>query len=263
MSSLQEADKGSSRKLLLEPISLEGTERAVKEAAKSLRAVSDSFQSALADISTAAEAAKTAMAQQQDPDISHAAAEVTAAFDRTVADLASAAEAVKETVRPPPQPRPPTPEYPPVSAELLQLLGPELLRRKRTVATSDGLKGKKFILLYFCANWNPACRAYTANLAAKYAKHNGAARAAGSPQVEVVAVSFDHDAAGFARHLADVPWLGIPFPQRARKTALAAQFEAKATPALVVLDAAASVINKGDAELNSFLGDDDAPCALS
>ena len=51
-------------------------------------------------------------------------------------------------------------------------------------------------------------------------------RAGWCGRVEVVFLSGDHDAQGFGRHRASMPWPALPHAQRARYRSLAARFGA-------------------------------------
>eukprot|EP00929_Paragymnodinium_shiwhaense_P097252 TRINITY_DN58_c0_g1_i1.p1 TRINITY_DN58_c0_g1~~TRINITY_DN58_c0_g1_i1.p1 ORF type:complete len:445 (-),score=138.89 TRINITY_DN58_c0_g1_i1:326-1579(-) len=117
-------------------------------------------------------------------------------------------------------------------AAFAQLLGADLLAagmEKKPVA--DALSGKKAVALYFSAHWCPPCRGFTPKLAAWY-KENLAAKG-----LEVVFVSSDKDESQFKEYFAEMPWLALPFSERAKKEALSKKFKVNGIPALVILDA--------------------------
>jgi len=111
-----------------------------------------------------------------------------------------------------------------------KLLGPKLLSKAGEVATAEALSGKAGIAIYFSAHWCPPCRGFTPKLAEAYKKHLA------SKNLEIVFVSSDQDQSAFQQYYASMPWLALPFTQRAFKQALAEQFSVTGIPKLVVLD---------------------------
>jgi hypothetical protein len=94
------------------------------------------------------------------------------------------------------------------------------------------------------------------------------AKAAGvsSDNVEVVFVSSDRDEGSFDAYRREMPWVALPFSDRARKKALSAQFGVRGIPTLVVLDGATGqlVTSEGRARAQEFFsGSAVAPAAAA
>jgi len=88
----------------------------------------------------------------------------------------------------------------------------------------------KHLLLYFSGHWCPPCRGFTPTLAENYKTY----KAAGL-ELEVVFVSSDRDEKSFSEYFSEMPWLALPYADRARKDALSKAFEVSGIPSLVVL----------------------------
>jgi nucleoredoxin len=115
-----------------------------------------------------------------------------------------------------------------------------------TVQDKDGktfpltsLKGKSVVGLYFSAHWCPPCRGFTPELVKKYE----AIRAA-EKNLEIVFVSSDRSDADFQEYFKEMPWLTLPYADRAAKNELSKCFEVEGIPSLVLLDTDFSVITK-------------------
>lgn len=129
------------------------------------------------------------------------------------------------------------------------MLGDELLGKSGRVKTSEALSGKSNIMLYFSAHWCPPCRGFTPVLAAKYKE------SAQEKQIEVIFVSSDQDEAGFQDYFADMPWLALPFENRAAKQALSEKFGVRGIPMLVVLDGEGNLITaEGRGKMLDYFG---------
>lgn len=109
------------------------------------------------------------------------------------------------------------------------LLGPKLLRGSAEVGTSSALCGG-YVGLYFSAHWCGPCRGYTPQLAKVYDRARRAGKA-----LDIVFVSSDQDEASFREYFASMPWLALPFADRARKEALSASYQVRGIPTLVLL----------------------------
>ena len=108
----------------------------------------------------------------------------------------------------------------------------------------NGLVGKeaiegKTLGLYFSAHWCPPCRGFTPQLATLYSKLQDQGK-----NFEIVFVSSDKDEEAFAEYYATMPWIALPFENREAKQELSGMFEIQGIPALVILDADGTVINK-------------------
>jgi nucleoredoxin len=102
----------------------------------------------------------------------------------------------------------------------------------------EALAGKGAVALYFSAHWCPPCRGFTPQLADWYKK---SLQAKG---LEIVFVSADQDAEQFNDYLAEMPWLAVPYVDRARERALSKRFKVQGIPSLVILGPNGKVITK-------------------
>jgi nucleoredoxin len=120
----------------------------------------------------------------------------------------------------------------------LELLGEKLLTSSGEVSTTDALSGKGAVAIYFSAHWCPPCRGFTPQLAEWYSSN---LKAKG---LEVVFVSSDKDDSAFQDYFKEMPWLALPYSDRAKKDALSKKFKVNGIPALIILDADGKVITK-------------------
>mmetsp|Transcript_119914 Transcript_119914/g.274751 ORF Transcript_119914/g.274751 Transcript_119914/m.274751 type:complete len:281 (-) Transcript_119914:171-1013(-) len=121
-----------------------------------------------------------------------------------------------------------------MAAALEELLGPTLVGQDGNVDTSS-LDGKT-IGLYFSAHWCPPCRGFTPKLAEWYAKDLQ------SKGLEVVFLSSDKDEESFKGYFNEMPWLALPFADRARKEQLSQKFQVRGIPTLVLLKSSGELI---------------------
>merc|ERR1711924_115969 len=77
------------------------------------------------------------------------------------------------------------------------------------VDTAAALKEKKAIALYFSGHWCPPCKGFTPKLAEWYESN---LKAKG---LEVVFVSSDRDESSFKEYFGEMPWLALPYSERA------------------------------------------------
>mmetsp|Transcript_67685 Transcript_67685/g.147418 ORF Transcript_67685/g.147418 Transcript_67685/m.147418 type:complete len:470 (+) Transcript_67685:77-1486(+) len=127
-------------------------------------------------------------------------------------------------------------------AALKELLGDKLVSKAGEVATSDAIAGKGAVALYFSAHWCPPCRGFTPQFAGWY---QDSLRSKG---LEVIFVSSDKDEDAFKEYFEEMPWLGLPFSDRARKDALNKKFKVNGIPSVVILAADGSLITKDGRE---------------
>jgi len=144
-------------------------------------------------------------------------------------------------------------QKPPVqTGPLIDLLGPALLSldmidethaQLKPHYTSDALRGKKVIGLYFSADWCNPCRQFTPELTSFYNKIN--ARRGKKDEFEIVWVSRCRDMNSFGQYFTQMGnWLALP-PEDAmgeRGQFLSQKYKVKSIPTLVLLDDMGNVI---------------------
>jgi len=98
---------------------------------------------------------------------------------------------------------------------------------------------EKIVGLYFAAGWSGNCTRYTPTLIRIYKE-----LAAKNKPFEVVLVSSDHQITQFRRQFSDMPWLAVPYQDRARKDNLREYFDVNSSklPTLVLLDEEGKII---------------------
>ncbi len=112
-------------------------------------------------------------------------------------------------------------------------------------------------MVFFSAHWCPPCRGFTPTLSTFYTNLK-----AKGIDFELVFVSSDRDEAGFTEYYSEMPFLALPYSNRAAKDALAAQFKVRGIPSLFVLNAAGETITaKGREAVTSDPNGDDFPWA--
>jgi len=106
-----------------------------------------------------------------------------------------------------------------------------------TGRTRELLYEKEVVALYFAAEWCGPCKKFTANFSQMYHtvyKEKG---------MEVVFVSADCDNLAFAALHNEMPWLAMPFSDRARKDKLTEMCKIKDLPALVLFTPEGEIYN--------------------
>eukprot|EP01094_Clydonella_sp_ATCC50884_P020387 TRINITY_DN422_c0_g1_i1.p2 TRINITY_DN422_c0_g1~~TRINITY_DN422_c0_g1_i1.p2 ORF type:complete len:293 (-),score=116.44 TRINITY_DN422_c0_g1_i1:75-953(-) len=127
-----------------------------------------------------------------------------------------------------------------MSDKLIQLLGDTLMSDKDTpLEAAAALGDAEHIGIYFSAHWCPPCRRFTPQLAKMYTTLRGDGK-----KFQVVFVSSDKSIEQYNEYFGEMPWLAVPFEDRARKGSLAGEFEVSGIPRLVIVDRAGNVVNE-------------------
>jgi nucleoredoxin len=119
-------------------------------------------------------------------------------------------------------------------ASLSDLLGAKLTSKAGDVDTSS--LDADYVGVYFSAHWCPPCRQFTPMLAEFYNTHKVAKK------LEIVFASSDKDKASFDDYYNEMPWLALPFEDRALKDKLSKKFKVGGIPTLVILDKSGAVV---------------------
>merc|ERR1712054_438476 len=123
------------------------------------------------------------------------------------------------------------------SAGLVGLLGAELHGKGGNVQTADALADADAVGIYFSAHWCPPCRGFTPKLAEIYNDMKAAGK-----KFEIVFASSDRDQTAFDEYYAEMPWLALPYSDRATKDALSKKFKVEGIPTFVIVGKDGEVI---------------------
>lgn len=130
-------------------------------------------------------------------------------------------------------------KFPWVPPTLAEVMGTTFVDKQGAEVSLDSITSAgKNIGLYFSAHWCGPCRAFTPELTKLYNKLT----AEGKP-FEVIFVSSDRDQAGFDEYYGEMPWLALPFADRARKDELSQFFKVQGIPTFVMIGPDLKVIN--------------------
>ena len=123
------------------------------------------------------------------------------------------------------------------------------------LSTAEALAGKEVIGIYFSAHWCPPCRGFTPDLKKFYETYKD------SKKFEIIFASSDRDENQFRDYFhGEMPWLAVPFEDRARKSQLEKKFKVKSIPTLVLLDKDGNLITTNGREgINSMNAADQFP----
>lgn len=113
---------------------------------------------------------------------------------------------------------------------LVSLFGDTVEGKNGDVSVAS-LSDNDVVGIYFSAHWCPPCRGFTPVLSDFYKKLRAAGR-----KFEVVFVSSDRDQESCKEYYDSMPWLLLPYPDRARKDALASKYGIRGIPTLVFVD---------------------------
>jgi len=121
------------------------------------------------------------------------------------------------------------------------LFGEKLNNKGTEVSTKDTLKDLDYLMIYFSAHWCGPCRSFTPQLVTKYT----ALKEAGK-KFELIFASSDHDDDQFNEYYKEMPWMALPYADRALKERLAKFYGCKGIPMLVVINAQTGETVTGD-----------------
>ncbi|EQC39512.1 hypothetical protein SDRG_02951 [Saprolegnia diclina VS20] len=127
-----------------------------------------------------------------------------------------------------------------MSSPFETLFGAEVQTKAGLKPTAEAFAGKTIVGIYFSAHWCPPCRGFTPVLSETYAE----ILADDHKEFELIFVSSDRDEGGFNEYYGDMPFLALPYANRAQKDVLAKSFDVRGIPTLVFLNAAGDVITK-------------------
>ena len=100
------------------------------------------------------------------------------------------------------------------------------------VDTTEALRGKNTVALYFSASWCGPCRQFTPQLVQFYNSMNKKGK-----KFEIVLVSGDRTSESFVDYYSKMPWLAVPITVAQQVNAkLGPKYKLKGIPHLVVLD---------------------------
>lgn len=124
------------------------------------------------------------------------------------------------------------------------LLGNHLLVKNATttpslVDTSSALSNSRIVALYFSAQWCGPCRGFTPLLIEFY---NHLQKVAPTHGLKVVFVSSDQDENQFQAYYGKMPFLSLPFSNRALAQHAKSVFGVRGIPSLVVIDSLSGMI---------------------
>mmetsp|Transcript_17447 Transcript_17447/g.37701 ORF Transcript_17447/g.37701 Transcript_17447/m.37701 type:complete len:163 (+) Transcript_17447:113-601(+) len=146
-----------------------------------------------------------------------------------------------------------------MASQMEELVGPTLLNGKgEEVPTSEALKGKKHVMLYFSAHWCPPCRKFTPLLAEAYNAHKEYLAGDGEVgEIEVIFVSSDSVQSEYDNYRGTMPWLSVPFSNLHKlgiKDKLSGKYSVRGIPALIILDGNSGelVTKNGRGEYGSY-----------
>ncbi|MCK6470979.1 MAG: redoxin family protein [Planctomycetes bacterium] len=123
-------------------------------------------------------------------------------------------------------------------AGLRSMLDGKLADAHGAAISTDALKDKRFVLLYFSAGWCPPCHQFTPKLVEFYNAHGG------GKDFEVVFVSSDADTAKMQEYIDEykMPWLAVKHDQ-IKASGLQERYAGNGIPDLEMLDGTGQVLS--------------------
>jgi len=125
------------------------------------------------------------------------------------------------------------PWVPPTFADTM----PDKLQGKDGEVSYASLAGKT-IGIYFSAHWCPPCRGFTPELVKTYNKLKAEVK-----PFEIIFASSDRDEAAFNEYYGEMPWLTLPYADRAAKEKLSKVFGVEGIPSFHIIEHDGTVIN--------------------
>lgn len=117
----------------------------------------------------------------------------------------------------------------------IRLLGNKLLTKNAgEVDTSTALANTRLVALYFSASWCGPCRGFTPLLVEFY--NHLKEEVASTHGLEIIFVSSDRDEASFQQYYSKMPFLAMPFSNRALAQHAKQMFGVRGIPSFVVID---------------------------
>lgn len=121
-------------------------------------------------------------------------------------------------------------KFPWIPLTLSESLGKTFVSSKGETITAESLE-QKYLALYFSAHWCPPCKSYTPKLVSTYNKM----KERSVDNFELVFISSDRDESSFKEYFSEMPWLALPFENRAAKEELSERLKVDGIPSLVIL----------------------------
>jgi nucleoredoxin len=149
----------------------------------------------------------------------------------------------------------------PNTTPILDLLKDKLVRcHGGSISRGNGseLEGKKYIALYYSAQWCGPCRQFTPQLVEYYNQMTAA-----HPEFELIFVSFDRSRFGWESYIQgdQMPWLAIDYDQLSNLPSLK-QLGGNSIPSLLILDANSRLV-ASSYEGDQYVGPKKAMTALN
>ena len=133
-------------------------------------------------------------------------------------------------------------------AKLIEMIGPTLVDAEGRSVSSDILRDKPDVLLYFTAKWCPPCRRFTPKLVDFYKSY------AGRRDFMIVLVSSDRSQEKMAEYLQEykIPFPAVPYARR-DSSGIKKDYGGRGIPNLVWLDGQDDVV-RGSYEKGTYVG---------
>ena len=133
-------------------------------------------------------------------------------------------------------------------ADLIDMIGPDLVDMQGNQVPTSILSDTPDVLLYFTAKWCGPCRLFTPKLVAFYNEH------AGKRDFMVIVVSSDRAKSQMAQYLKDykMPFPAVPYERR-DSSGIKKKYGARGIPNLVWLDGQDEIV-KGSYERGAYVG---------